>query len=217
MTNRRKFLIGMGSLAAGGIAAFGSGATSITNADRNVDINVVADDYGVLALEDTSQGDIVNQNGKKLEIDFAEYSGSAGVSLGAELIIGEVSLQGSGDIGEWGYAQKPAFQIRNQAAGNTFDLDFKYELENPDSLNSNGSVLGFYNFHNTHYSPLRVYQGSPEDVGGGAYEQTGFLSNYDGLEPGQAVNMAIAIDTDNPNSATSEDLSGNLTIEATPH
>ena len=211
---RRKFMIGMGSLTAGGAAALGSGATSITQDDRNVSVDVVADDYGVLALEDTSQGGIVNQTGNTLEIDFAEYNGSAGVSVGAEIILGEIN--GISDIGDNGNTTEPAFQIRNQAPGMDLNFAFEYELDNPDSLNSDGSVLAFYPFANTHYYPLVVAEGSDDHVSGGTYRIDGFLENNDPLQPGDAVDMAVAIDTANSNSSTSEDFSGSLTIIAEP-
>ena len=211
---RRKFLASIAALTAGSSAALATGATSITNKNRGAAVDVVTDENGVLALKDTSSGDIVNLTNGKLQIDFAEFGGSEGVNIGSEVVLGEIS---ESDIGNWGYAQTPAFQIVNQAAGQTFDISFKYELDNPGSLNQDGSVLVFYNFHNTHYSPLRVSEGSGEKVSAGTFEQNDFLSNYDGLEPGQAIDMAVAIDTTNPGSSTDEDISGKLTIEATPH
>lgn len=47
---RRKFIIGTGALAAGGVAGLGTGAFSAMSADREADINVVADDAGLIAL-----------------------------------------------------------------------------------------------------------------------------------------------------------------------
>ena len=49
--NRRKFLIGAGSLAAGSAAAMGTGAFSTVEADRTVSVNVASDSQALLALD----------------------------------------------------------------------------------------------------------------------------------------------------------------------
>lgn len=51
---RRKFVIGAGALASGGAAAVGTGAFSFVRADRDVTIDVVADEAAYLGLEATS-------------------------------------------------------------------------------------------------------------------------------------------------------------------
>ena len=48
---RRKFVIGLGSLAAGGAAAMGSGAVSQITADRDVDLRIAGDSNAYLGLE----------------------------------------------------------------------------------------------------------------------------------------------------------------------
>ncbi|WP_199239165.1 MULTISPECIES: hypothetical protein [Halorubrum] len=215
---RRKFLVGMGSLAAGSAAAMGTGAMSITQSNRNVDVNIVADDQGAIGVKDVSSGDFIKQSNGELGIDFARGTGD-GVSVGAKIELGDVNVQGPDLAKDWGYTGTPAFKIVNQAPAETYDITFTYELDNSANLNSNGSALAFYNFKNTHYSPLRVFDGSPEAVSGqsGVYEQSDFLDQYSGLSPGEAIDMAVAVNTDFLNSDTSEDISGSLTISATPH
>ncbi|WP_229121282.1 hypothetical protein [Halapricum desulfuricans] len=58
MTKRRKFLLGMGSLAAGGAAAIGSGAFTSVSADRGMAVQVADDAEAFLAIEpqDTPNG-----------------------------------------------------------------------------------------------------------------------------------------------------------------
>jgi len=51
---RRKFVVGLGSVAAGGAAAMGSGAFNIARADRDIDVEVVDDSDAYLGLEPTS-------------------------------------------------------------------------------------------------------------------------------------------------------------------
>jgi len=65
--DRRKFLIGAGSLAAGGAAAMGSGAfTQATLADRPVSVSVVPDDEGFLSL---SADEDEHANGEYAEVN----------------------------------------------------------------------------------------------------------------------------------------------------
>jgi hypothetical protein len=214
---RRNLLIGMGSIAAGGTAILGTGATSITANNRTASVNVVADDEGLLGLYDTSAGDIIDQKSGELEINLDEHGNAKGISVGSEVRLGEI--RGITDIGDHGYADtggNEAFKIVNQAAGMNLKFAFEYNLNNPSTLNQNGSVLAFYNWANTHYNPLVVAEGSGDHVQGGTYRIEGFLENNDPLQPGQEMYMSVGIDTDNPGSSTSEDLSGTLTIEAEP-
>ncbi|MFB6179013.1 MAG: hypothetical protein ABEI77_04735 [Halorientalis sp.] len=51
---RRKFLIGAGSLAAGSAAAMGTGAFTSVQADRSVSVNVAKDSNALLALKKTT-------------------------------------------------------------------------------------------------------------------------------------------------------------------
>ncbi|MFC7131943.1 MULTISPECIES: hypothetical protein [Salinibaculum] len=61
---RRKFLIGMGSLAAGGAAAMGTGAFSTVRADRDMTINTVNDEYAFLKLIDNPDySDMITDTG----------------------------------------------------------------------------------------------------------------------------------------------------------
>jgi hypothetical protein len=60
-SNRRKFLIGAGSVAAGGSALLGTAATTTFNLnDRKVSADVVTDSSGAVALSDEEPGDIIN-------------------------------------------------------------------------------------------------------------------------------------------------------------
>ena len=53
---RRKFLIGTGSLAAGGAAALGSGAFSSVEADRDISVEVAGDANAFLGIEPAGEG-----------------------------------------------------------------------------------------------------------------------------------------------------------------
>jgi hypothetical protein len=52
---RRKFIAGMGSLAAAGAAGIGTGAFSTVNAERSVSVSTAADSEALLALDPTGE------------------------------------------------------------------------------------------------------------------------------------------------------------------
>ncbi|MFC6721070.1 hypothetical protein [Halobacteriaceae bacterium SHR40] len=79
---RRKFIIGAGSLAAGGAAAIGSGAFSSVSADRDINVNVAGDESAYLGLESTSA--YSSQNGKKLALEFDGSNSQNGDGLNAD-------------------------------------------------------------------------------------------------------------------------------------
>ena len=79
---RRKFLIGMGSLAAGGATAMGTGAFTSASAERAVDVNVVADDNAYLSLNPTDERATIVDG--QLKLDFAGSStGATGLNKDA--------------------------------------------------------------------------------------------------------------------------------------
>ena len=67
---RRKFLIGAGSLAAGGAAAMGSGAFTTSSAERTVDVNVAADTNGFVEITALDDKYASGTGDGQLELDF---------------------------------------------------------------------------------------------------------------------------------------------------
>ena len=65
---RRKFVVGLGSLAAGGAAAMGTGAFASVEATRSVNVNVAGDQSAYLGLNQTSP--YAQVNGKQLVLNF---------------------------------------------------------------------------------------------------------------------------------------------------
>lgn len=66
---RRKFIIGLGSLTAGGAAAMGTGAFSTAWTNRNVEAQIAVDSSAYLGLEDQSEYALLD--GNKLALNFA--------------------------------------------------------------------------------------------------------------------------------------------------
>jgi hypothetical protein len=80
---RRKFLIGMGSLAAGGAAAMGTGAFASVEATRSVNVNVADDANAYLGLHDTSA--YAEKSGKQLVLNFDD-NGNGGMGINADSV-----------------------------------------------------------------------------------------------------------------------------------
>ncbi|UWG51843.1 DUF1102 family protein [Halalkaliarchaeum sp. AArc-CO] len=82
---RRKFVIGLGSLAAGGAAAMGSGAFSSVEAERDLVVEAAGDAGGLLGIEpaDTPNGDAYAEvDDGIVSIDLTTTSGVAGAPDG---------------------------------------------------------------------------------------------------------------------------------------
>jgi hypothetical protein len=80
---RRKFVVGLGSLAAGGAAVVGTGAFASVEATRTVGVNVAGDANAYLGLEETSP--YAETNGKELTLDFSG-NGNGGHGINADSV-----------------------------------------------------------------------------------------------------------------------------------
>jgi hypothetical protein len=98
---RRKFVIGLGSLAAGGAAAMGTGAFTSAVVPREGDINVANDSNAFLQLEAGGArgvGQRVGQNGSgELYIDLDEDAGGDGVNDQSKYQLGAMNDSATGD------------------------------------------------------------------------------------------------------------------------
>jgi hypothetical protein len=212
---RRKLLVGVGALAAGSGAVLGSGATFNQVNDRSASIDVVSDNpAGIIGFNDTSPGDVVNLTSNKIEIDFAE-AGADGVNVGGEYALGDANDDQYGT-----YINNPAFTFTNQAPNTTVDYEVEYKLTG--GLHTNGSYMKVHFTHtnDNNYELLEVSGGagsgdtfSRDENSHGSGVSNSALAGH---EPGDVMNVGIYINTDQPNSSVDEDLSGNLTITATP-
>lgn len=202
-SNRRKFLIGAGSVAAGTAALFGTAATTTFSLnDRAVSANVVTDSDGAVALTDEEQGDIINYTNDELEIDFTE-GGAGGVNVGSVVDVGTVN-----DV-----SNDPAFTITNQTT-DAVDLTFQFEAGEGYNAIDLGSQLSFY-FKIDRNAPieqlLHVRHSADVVQKGDVVEET----LNDQLEAGEKVDVAFRVHADNDNSDVTENLSGVLNITAT--
>jgi len=130
--NRRKFTIGLGTLAASSAAAVGSGAFTSVEASRNVSVEVTGDASAFVQLE--GDGDYVtNDNGGSLSIDIGGATtdaGGQGLNDRARTEIpGIVTIRNQGT------------QAINVGFGNTPSLSEQFAFEGEDGTNQNDTLV----------------------------------------------------------------------------
>jgi len=205
----------MGSLAAGGAAAMGSGAFTAMSAERDADINVVADDSGLIALVDEQPGDTVHQtdNPGELAIDFSGMSGDAGVNVNSRYQLGEFADKG------WALPDDP---LAVNTGSNVME-DPAFSIVNNDTVNHEITVS--YDIDQSDIGGARVYWQFEDEARQYTIDLTGTTTSgsatIDGKgadpapEPGDAVGAALFIDTRDYNGDPDDlDLSGTLTVSA---
>jgi len=218
---RRKFMIGMGSLAAGTAAATGTGAFTAFSADRQANINVVNDASGLVALKDATDGDIVRTGSDgELVIDFTADGKAGGVNTNSQYQVGVMpdNTPSSADPLKTGNTyNNPAFDIQNQTNDpKKITVEFL-----ADNLPSGNVLIGIqteddpssgsgFSPNNPDVGVLNVNAGS----GNAAQGATACV-----VGSGGRVGGAILVNTnDDPNNSTEAtpgaDLSSELNIRA---
>ena len=133
---RRKFLIGLGALSAGGAAAVGTGAFDSVDADRTAEVNVAGDDSAYLAL--TGDDDFVDDDSEESELTIdlggarTEYGGEGFNDDAVTEVSGVFTIenQGTQDV-EVGFVDvddpkdSTNFEISDgdDAAGDTLEIE----------------------------------------------------------------------------------------------
>ena len=140
--DRRKFIIGAGSLAAGGAAAIGSGAFSRTEATRAVDVAVENDDSAFLGfnLDDSTleNSEYASYENGSLQLHFDENANTSNDgAFGSGTGLNPDSTNYFDNI----------FQIRNQSQDDVkINID-KSNLDNPDDITFYGASLAGDNYN----------------------------------------------------------------------
>jgi len=220
MTNRRKFLAGVGALASGSAAAVGTGAFTSASAERDANINVVADSNGLMELSSVTSGDLVREENGELLIDFTSGQDASGVNLNSEYEVGDPNF-GSGNV------SNPAFLLQNNS-DNDVDLTITYTVDSLSDIQTNGSFLTIhaedredneyiqnslpgnatYNLNDSGYSPKGGIVVTKDNL-----DSNGQVSgSVPTISPGDAVRFAIYVNTTRPNASTSESLTGGLEL-----
>ncbi|MDB2275161.1 hypothetical protein PM022_11510 [Halorubrum ezzemoulense] len=212
---RRKFLVGVGSLAAGGAAATGTGAfTSATLADRSVSVSVNDDASSQIALvANPNLPDITQQNGE-LNLDLSGDSGE-GANIDSRYSWGDPSDLSA----NW------AFRItNNDQSGQDYAAKATYEFNgsNRDSVDDGNESFIKFTMNNDFGDPIS--QPFPDQGGNGARNNDAPLTgpgSYNGsdiaenrkLESGETWYFAVTVDTTGADADQSDNLSGSLKFE----
>ena len=231
---RRKFVLGLGSLAAGGAAATGSGAFSAMTADRVANISVVNDADGLIGIEAGLDSDIVTGTADgELEIAVPDEYGAQGLNNNSIYQLGhydesEVHYHDghSDNTGEWlikdgDPTSEYAFKITNQDT-----VAHEVTIDGTDTF---GDVMS--SSWQTHvavglYNPAlagKQYGGAQQaraiDSGGEGPRVSVNNSDLEGtqkLEPGNSVYITVKFDTTHSNVEIDDgDLNGTFTISST--
>ena len=110
--------------------AFGSGAFTQVDANRDVTIEIDADDGAIVQLTDESDTDLVRLEDDVFEIDTSNITdGDSGFNTDSVIQIGSVNEGGTEDV-----VDDPAFKIDNNLDDNDaeFNLEIDFELEGGD-------------------------------------------------------------------------------------
>jgi hypothetical protein len=126
--DRRKFLAALGSTAAGGVAALGTGAVETISTDRGLAVDVAGDASAYLGILPNTSSQFVNvgSNDKLVSLDFASDSANGGIG---------VNNEGSTEV-------RPAFTLANQG-DRTMYVAINNPLQNDDISSTQNNTTGF--------------------------------------------------------------------------
>lgn len=210
MTKRRKFLIGLGALAAGSAAGIGTGAfSSATIPDRGVEVQVEQDDVSTIALVPGEDPDIFIDDEGQLSMNLtgSDERGEPGVNINSRYT--------------WGDHDDPAndyaFKVVNNDESTYNDVTLEYEVEHDGWIDNstswdNESFLRFtvYGFgYSTDMKAPNNQLSTPNPVSRSVMGPHSWLQ----FAPGDEWYVVVDADTTGTDAAEDDDLSGTLSIE----
>jgi hypothetical protein len=199
----------MGSLAAGGAAAMGTGAfTSATLADRSVSVGVAEDDMGTIALNPGDNPDITIAESGELELDLTGDEGE-GVNIDSTYT--------------WGSHNNPtdtyAFSLTNQDENTFNSVVFRYTLTD-DSWITNSTTYDNQSFLNfTAYNIDGAYSTDMQAPNYALSTQNPTARNMldphpaEQFNPGDTWYVVVDVDTTGVDASVDDELGGSLSIE----
>jgi hypothetical protein len=151
--NRRKFLIGAGSLAAGSAAAMGTGAFSSVSANRALNVETTGDASALLSIDDidsSENAEYVDTSGGTVSIDITTGAGGDGVNQDATTYIYDLLVienQGTQDVFVYATGIPSGFDlfVQNSAGGNIGSSlnNFKNNGVNAEGVGANQGSFAF--------------------------------------------------------------------------
>lgn len=188
---RRKFVAGLGSLAAGAAAATGTGAFASVEATRSVSVKVAGDEAAYLGLEATSP--YAEIQGKQLRLEFDE-NGEGGEGVNADAVS---TFDG-------------VFRMTNNGP-NALDITIdKAGLANPGRWEFVPKEV--YEEYSGNY-PEDSFYPSWDDFGG--YDTTN--ASGGGLSPGASTLVGVMIDTRDTGALPGGEITFAVTDEDGPY
>lgn len=205
--NRRKLILGLGTLTAGLAAASGSGAFSAAQIkEREANIQVVNDAGALIGLKPNPDVAGVNDDGGELTIDledpginqnstyqFGLFATNANVSASGDFpfTANEPSLRTNGQFDS-------AFLIANQTDNQQL-LEIDYRLGQTDDGDNDGFDTSYW---------FEVHREGRLDLLQGTVDKTATVS----LGSGEACGVSFLLDV--PGDTLGEEISGSLAINA---
>lgn len=177
---RRKFLIGAGSLAAASAGAIGTGAFTSVSASRSLVVETAADNNALLGIErqesSSNADEYVDNSGNAIAIDFSSDDGGTGVNSNAYSIFRDllkITNQGSQTVYVWFEGLPDGVRVFHD------DSDFTKAADsgNPDDYTGNLSNPGTGRFQpdDPDASDSDLYYSLPDLGPGDALENVGML------------------------------------------
>jgi len=214
---RRKFIAGIGSLAAAGAVATGTGAFSQMSASRAANVDVVNDTNGLVALEPgpNIESDVVRESNGELVIDFTADGNADGVNVNSRYQVGVFDSSNTWSMPgtslndtpalDWqdGMGDDYAFAIRNQ---DTAEHGIRIAYEAADTDNFNGAYI-YFQFEptgaNSQYLRIRIDESNGNNV----------EASSDTIPAGTAYRCSFLVDTRAVDADVDDtDLSGQIRV-----
>lgn len=229
-SSRRKLLFGLGGILAASGALMGTGAFNQFTASRNANIPITNDSDSLVALtEGPGTGEIIQENGGQLTVDFSAPSNSDGVQEDTTYQVGGIDVTNSNvtdpldddgvanvsgfpsPVGGSNAEDKPAIVVQNNSED---DLRVTAEFTPDGNLNEErvfivlrdrNSATGGTDVH------ARLYGGGNDFQQGEV--KTSSTPRYRPLNSGETVGVSLWFYTGGTNQQ-SPDLSGELLFTA---
>ena len=207
MVKRRKFLIGIGALAAGSGAAMGTGAfSSASISDRSVSVQIEDDENSQIALVPGDDPDINISESGEIHLDLTGGD-DEGVNINSRYT--------------WGDPDDPASNhafklVNNDDSGESYAMKMNYYFKNTDWIQGNGNGQSYIRFevYDTGDGPTGQsaenypHQSYNKDYSlGGPTGDNSPTGNYR-FNSGEEYYVVVTVDTTGANASTADDLSG---------
>ena len=206
--NRRTYLAGFGSIAAGA-AVLGTAATTTFGLNnRTANVNIVSDNpSGSIGFDiQNKDSDVIRMEDGKVEIDLGESGGQIGTDGGDGVNVGSVVNVGTIDSNNRSNSE-PSLEIINQTSSNNVAFTFDFD-------NVSGSDLGPSDLNLTF--ELQDPDGNVDSVDitstSGSKQISSDAGGLNNLDAGDAYLFALTVDAED--APTSAHVSLDLSITA---